>query len=251
MISYADFVTLLLALFVVLFASAQSSDKRRVGAIADSVRHALEQDRFTASVASLWGKTPLDNDKADPTVKKPGSTTPDVKPSSPADPDGLNSTLQELQTSLAQELSSDKLEVRRELRGIVISLAQAAFFPSAEDAIAGPMYPSLEKIAKIIGETQNNVRLEGHTDNVPIRNARFRSNWELSTARGIAVFDFLTQRCGLPEERFAVSGHAHTVPADANDTVGGRAKNRRVDIVLLSRFGRMNEPSPNPAAERH
>lgn len=248
MISYADFVTLLLALFVVLFASAQS-DKGRVGAIAESVRHALEQDRFTTSVASLWSKAPK-KDKADPTEQAPGGAPPEVKPT-PADSDQLSSTLKELQTSLAQELSSDKLEVRRELRGIVISLAQAAFFPSAEDAIAAPMYPSLEKIAKIIGETQNNVRLEGHTDNIPIRNARFRSNWELSTARGIAVFDFLTQRCGLAEERFAVSGHAHTVPADVNDTAEGRAKNRRVDIVLLSRFGRMNEPSRNPAVERH
>jgi chemotaxis protein MotB len=99
----------------------------------------------------------------------------------------------------------------------------------------------------------NPVRLEGHTDAMPIRTLRFRSNWELSTARSIALMEILSNRFGVPHERMSVAGYADTAPIDSNDTPEGRAHNRRVDIVLLNEQGVIGEPlklpgnpSPNP-----
>jgi chemotaxis protein MotB len=249
LISYADFITLLFALFVVLFASAQA-DKGRAGAVAESVRQALEHDRFSAIVASLWGGTANDRGRGNAMLKGPGGTTPEVRPVTNREIGEFTPTLAYLRTALEEELATSKIEVRNELRGLVVSLAQAAFFPTGENSIDPRMYATLDKLAAIIASTPNSVRLEGHTDTVPIHNTRFSSNWELSSARSLAVFEFFTRRSGLPQERFAISGHAHTVPADTNETEAGRARNRRVDIVLLSRFGRLNEPSPRDP-ERH
>ena len=85
-----------------------------------------------------------------------------------------------------------------------------------------------------MNELPNAIQLEGHTDSIPIHNARFKSNWELSCARGIAVLDTLTADFHLPFDRFSVVGRADTVPVDTNDTPRGRARNRRVDVVILN-----------------
>jgi chemotaxis protein MotB len=89
----------------------------------------------------------------------------------------------------------------------------------------------------------NPVRLEGHTDSNPIKTARFRSNWELSAARAIAVMEILNERFDLPPERLSVAGYADTAPVASNDTEAGRARNRRVDIILLNEQASMAEPS--------
>jgi chemotaxis protein MotB len=239
LVSYADFITLLFAFFVVMFASAQA-DKGRASAISQSVRKALEQDRFSSAVAALWGGTTADIGRGNAMLKGPGGTTklPETE---------LTRPLQSLQEQLKDELAAGKVQVKLELRGIVISLAQAAYFPSGEDRIEPAMYGSLERVARIVIDTHNPVRLEGHTDTVPINNHRFRSNWELSAARSVAMMEFFSRRCGIPETRFTLTAHAHTVPADTNDTEAGRARNRRVNIVLLSRYGSMNEPAPTAA----
>jgi chemotaxis protein MotB len=89
-------------------------------------------------------------------------------------------------------------------------------------------------LAELIGSLPNPIQLEGHTDSIPIHNARFKSNWELSCARGIAVLDFLCGDFHLPYERFSVVGRAETVPVDTNETPQGRARNRRVDVVIVN-----------------
>jgi len=88
----------------------------------------------------------------------------------------------------------------------------------------------------------NPVRLEGHTDSVPIHNSRFRSNWELSAARAIAMLEILASRYQIPRARMAVAGYAENAAADTNDTDEGRAHNRRVDVVLLTAEGLRTEP---------
>jgi chemotaxis protein MotB len=202
LISYADFVTLLLALFVVLFASSQP-DKRKVQQVAYSVKQALMQGEGLAS----------------------GGLE-------------LMPEMEYLEKALAPEIESGRIEVHREPRGLVISLRQAAFFPSGGDEIAASGLDSLEKISTTIRDIPNPIRLEGHTDSVPIRkqkdNQRFRNNWELSTARSIAILELFAHRYGIPESRFAAAGYAETQPVDSNDSAEGRAHNRRVDIVILS-----------------
>ena len=98
-------------------------------------------------------------------------------------------------------------------------------------------YPILEKIAELVNSRTNRVRMEGHTDSVPIRTARYPSNWELSSARAIAMLRLLTDRFHVDHMRMSVTGYADTVPVAPNDTPEGRARNRRVDIVLLSEMG--------------
>ena len=87
------------------------------------------------------------------------------------------------------------------------------------------------------------MRLEGHTDSVPINTPRFHSNWELSAARSIALLELLSTRFGVPRDRLSIAGYAETAPVAPNDTEEGRAKNRRVDIVILNEQGILGEPN--------
>ena len=143
------------------------------------------------------------------------------------------------------------MRVSLEARGLVISLQQATFFPSGADAIAPVTYPSLEKVAIAIRQLPNPVRLEGHTDSNPIHTVRFRSNWELSASRAIAVLELLNGRFQVPRERVAIAGYAETAPVASNDDEQGRARNRRVDIVILSGRQTLNEPVPAPNSTPH
>ena len=119
-------------------------------------------------------------------------------------------------------------------RGLVVSMREAAFFASGDDSVSPSSYPVLEKVANVIRDLPNSVRLEGHSDNVPIHTSRFRSNWELSTARAIAMLEIFEKRYKVPRERMAVAGYAETSPADSNESTDGRSHNRRVDLVVLT-----------------
>jgi chemotaxis protein MotB len=124
----------------------------------------------------------------------------------------------------------------------VVSFSQAALFPSGEDVISPKAYEGLRKIAAAIAKIPNPVRLEGHTDSRPIKNSQFFNNWELSAARSIAVLQILTERFDVLPERLSIAGYADTAPRASNDTEEGRARNRRVDIVILNEEGLKAEP---------
>ena len=137
---------------------------------------------------------------------------------------------------MQEEIRTGKIQVRLEPRGLVVSLLQAAFFPSGGDTLDPNSFSSIAKVATVLRDLPNPVRLEGHTDSVPIHTSRFRNNWELSVARSITMLDVLYNRFEIPEERFAVAGYGDTAPIASNDTEEGRARNRRVDIVILNRL---------------
>jgi chemotaxis protein MotB len=124
----------------------------------------------------------------------------------------------------------------------VVTLPQATYFPSGQDTIDPKTYPIIAKLATAVQKLPNQVRLEGHTDSIPIHNAKFRSNWDLSAARSIAMLDLLATRYRVPRERLAIAGYADNVPTRSNQTVEGRAQNRRVDLVIVNRFGLTSEP---------
>ena len=234
LVSYADFITLMFAFFVVMFASSQA-DRAKIKRVAESVTEALENGasrrNTKANPADFAGG--LKNLKLDPTPAKP-------VPGYAAE---LLPSLNYLNAQLHNEIASGKMRVTLEGRGLVISLQQATFFPSGEDTIDPATYPSLEKVATAIRQLPNPVRLEGHTDAMPIHTARFRNNWDLSAARAIAVLDLLANRFEVPLQRLAVAGYAETIPVASNGTEEGRSRNRRVDIVILSRQQLVNEPS--------
>ena len=249
LVSYADFITLMFAFFVVMFASSQT-DRGKAQQVSESVRRALEENQLASAIAGILGGAVGEKGKGNAMLKGPGGTK--TEPTSKeknlfwAD---LVPSLQLLTQELQSEIAAGKLSVKLEPRGLVVSLSEAAFFPTGEDTIDPATYPSIEKIAAAVRKLPNPVRLEGHTDSVPIHNARFRSNWELSAARAIAMLNLLTTRFGVEAGRLAVVGYADTLPVESNDTEEGRARNRRVDVVILNRLGFEVEPAPAaPAA---
>lgn len=240
MVSYADFVTLLFAFFVVMYATARI-DESAPERVSESVRGALREDSLQALLSSIL---------EDPS-KEPGrfGGVPGSKNKRPvvskADAILLEQFLPSmdfLSRELAAEIRQEKVQVRLTRRGLVISLRQAAFFPSGRDVIAPETYGAIGKVAVTIAKLPNHVRLEGHTDSIPIHNGRFPSNWHLSTARAISMLELLTKHFQLPEEKFTVAGYADTIAVDTNETEEGRRKNRRVDIVVLNLYGLKDEP---------
>jgi chemotaxis protein MotB len=244
LVSYADFITLLFAFFVVMFASTQS-DKNKAKDVSDSVRQALEHGQFSAAISTVLGrgkhearKAPLSKDTT-PERENPNTLGPSPPETHPPD---LAKSFDTLQRELDSDLKSGKLQLRLDARGLIISMREKAFFASGDDAIAPGSLPILTKIAAVGQSLPNSVRLEGHTDARPIHTSRFRSNWELSTARSIAMLELLRDRFQIPPSRMAVAGYAENSPADTNDTEEGRAHNRRVDLVLLSAGALTSEP---------
>jgi chemotaxis protein MotB len=243
LVSYADFITLMFAFFVVMFASSQT-DKARAKQVSQSVTEALEEGRVMESVVKVLGGRINNGGR---TINRPPAPK---APSGPKVAVDLQPSMEYLSLELKKEIAAGKLRIHLEPRGLIVSLTQAAFFSSGEDTIDADTYGSIATIAGAIRKLPNPVRLEGHTDSVPIHNSRFRSNWELSSARAIAMLELLKTRCEVPETQLAVAGYADTCPVDSNETEAGRARNRRVDIVILTKSGFGTEPSPAPAPAR-
>jgi len=242
MVSYADFITLMFAFFVVMFATSQT-DKAKAQQVSDSVKQALDKGGVAAAVHEILGGTVDEKGKGNAQMKGPGGSEKAKALPQPIVMAELSPSMQYLNKELQAEIHDGKIEMHLEPRGLVLSLRQATFFPSGEDAIDPQTYPIVEKIAQTIRELPNPVRLEGHTDSVPIHTARFHSNWELSAARSIGMMELLSEHFEIPRQRMAIAGYADTAPLDSNDTLEGRAHNRRVDIVILNQQVVSTEPA--------
>ena len=246
LVSYADFITLLFAFFVVMFASAQT-DKGRAEQIAHAVKQAFEEHHMSALVAAVLGGAVDQTGKGSAQMQGPGGTEKDDGERQVNQPHGpelasLLPSLEILRKELGDEIGGGKIKLNMTSRGLVISFAQTAVFPSGDADVSPDAYAGLSKIAQAIKKIPNPVRLEGHTDSRPINTPRFRSNWDLSAARSIALLDILTDRFGVPRSRLSIAGYADTAPVASNDTVEGRGRNRRVDLVILNERGMQGEP---------
>jgi chemotaxis protein MotB len=229
LVSYADFITLLFALFVVLYA-ASNADREKLSQFARAVENAINN----SGVGHTRAGQPVKGKAQAPLGPKPSGET------------GLDGAYQSLVRSLNPEIVNRQVQVALSKRGLVITLNQASFFRSGEAGYDPSMYPTLGKIAEAVARLRNPIRLEGHTDSLPIHNERFRSNWELSSARSISTLELLVSRFGLPTSRMAVAGYADNSPVSSNDTEEGRARNRRVDIVVLNMEGAREETGKAP-----
>jgi len=236
LVSYADFITLLFAFFVVMFASSQT-DKGRAKQVSEAVTKALQDGHSVnvpPAVARILGGTVDEKGNGNAMMKGPGGSQRTPKEGQPDNVVELLPSLQRLNKQLEDEIQEGKVELRLEPRGLVLSLRESAFFPSGTDRLGPESGPILRKIAEVVAPLPNAIQLEGHTDSVPIHNSRFRSNWELSCARGIALLDAMTDDFGLDRGRFAVVGRADTLPVAPNNTAEGRARNRRVDLIIVA-----------------
>lgn len=217
LVSYADFITLLFAFFVVMYSAAQL-DQRRAGKLATAIQTAFQQyGSLPPEPAEVGGLAPHGDLRANPV----GNSE-----------DEFQFLRGHLQTALATEIAKGDVAVRRTPEGLVISLREVGFFDSGSAEIRTSSLAAFERLAKVLAETPSDIRIEGHTDNVPIHNARFASNWDLSTARATTTVRLLVTDYGFDPRRLAAAGYAEYRPIANNGTAVGRAMNRRVDIVV-------------------
>lgn len=222
LLPYADFVTLLFAVFVMMYAAEKSRDKQRVVAIPAQPSEVAP----AAAVAPAAVPEPV-----------PAQVLP------PPPPDRTTALLTDLQANLGDQGRIGLLTLSADLRGVVIALNDQTLFKAGEAGIQPSAEPALYRIGDVLSRYPNHILLEGHTDSVPIHTDRFRSNWELSTARSIAVMQLLEQHSSMPASRFSIGGSADNSPVTADSSEPGRARNRRVEIIVL------NSPAPVPPGE--
>ncbi len=137
------------------------------------------------------------------------------------------------QEALKEEIKEGLIDVETQFDRIVIRIREKGSFQSGDANLNREFLPILDKIRFVLSKTDGRIVVAGHTDNIPINTARYRSNWELSTSRATSVVHQLLADNEMPPERFVLEGHAETQPLMTNDTAENRARNRRVEIIVL------------------
>jgi chemotaxis protein MotB len=138
-----------------------------------------------------------------------------------------------LERDLAEAIGAGRVELIDDVRGLVVSMPDDAAFPIGSADATADARRLIGRVGETLRSVPNRIRIEGHTDDVPIRTARYASNWELSTARASAVVGFLITEAGIDPRRLSAAGYGEFHPLNPNDTGPRRARNRRVDVVIL------------------
>ncbi len=253
LVSYADFITLLFAFFVVLYSASKADTKKQV--------------QFAVAIDSAFRTLGLfaGDKKPGPANKAAGATGADqvaglhivleeellIPPHVRQDFDKIQRNLEGL---LSAQIAEHTVSVHIGRDGLVISLREAGFYDSGSAIPHQSTIPILAEIASALRETPYDLRIEGHTDNVPIHTGQFESNWELSAARATRLARIFIVDHGYTPERLSAAGYAEFHPVASNSSVEGRGQNRRVDIIVLPRVSlpaplTITVPPP-PAAAR-
>ncbi len=228
LITYADMITLLLALFVVFFAMA-NQDLQKFEALAKSLRQGF-------AGPSLGATIPFDEGGAQQPIEGGGLTrltTPIQIFNFPRFERQLQEQLKRILKEKGLKVKGAEIKFYVNERGVVIDIHPAELlFDTGKADLKPELLPILEEIAKVLKDLPNPIAIEGHTDPRPINTVKFPSNWELSAARAAAVLRFFEEK-GVPRWRMRIAGYADTRPIASNDTTEGMARNRRVQIVIL------------------
>jgi chemotaxis protein MotB len=234
LVSYADFITLLFAFFVVLYAFARSDHKKQVE-VSASIDSAFKSLGFFPQVARRAGKRAPNPSGVEPAVI-PMNIVMGEEVLQPARvKDDLESMRRELSQKLSNQVGHHTVSIAMGREGLVISLREAGFFDSGSATPRAGTRTTLQPIADALGRTPYDVRVEGDTDNVPMHTEQFDSNWELSAARATRVARLLLEMNAVSPDRLSAAGYAEFHPVASNATEQGRAENRRVDLVILPR----------------
>ncbi len=237
LVSYADFITLLFAFFVVLYASSRA-DQRKQSQIAHSIEDAFQTlGLFPAGTASQQHNGALS--EAQESVAPVNVILGDDLSASPAVQRDLKQLQAKLTGLLSNQIAQHVVALHLGRDGLTISLREAGFYDSGSAEPHPQSKGTLDAIVKTLAATPYDLRIEGHTDNVPIHTAQFASNWELSTARATELAKSLIVDHQLAPGRLSASGFAEYHPVADNDTAEGRGQNRRVDIIVLPRISVM------------
>jgi chemotaxis protein MotB len=186
LVSYADFITLLFAFFVVMYSAAQL-DKRRAGKLATAIQTAFDQ--LPPKPTDVGGLS--------------AEGVPLNLPIGNTEPNDFRVLRAKIEEALAGEITSGEVAVRSKDGNLIISLREIGFFDTGSDEIKASSAGAFARLAAILRPSESDIRVEGHTDNVPIHNARFSSNWDLSTARATSTIRLLIRQYGFSPERLA------------------------------------------------
>lgn len=197
LITYADLITLLLAFFIMMYAVSKENEEK----YASVSRH--------LRAIFISGSGILDEGEI------------------------LKSELVKEINELKESSGLEGISVLSDERGIVVRILDRTFFDEGKAELKENAKRTIDKIAPILKKISNHIRIEGHTDNVPISNKEFKSNWELSTRRATEVVRYFIEKAQIPPERFSASGYAEFRPIADNQTPEGRALNRRIEIIIL------------------
>ncbi|MDT8719502.1 flagellar motor protein MotB [Clostridium sp. 19966] len=240
LLPYSDFMTLLTIFFIVMYALS-TVDSAKFKALSESLKGALGKGSTVISISDTGpGST---NNKGN--ITNTTNTTKTVKSdaekaaeAAAAAEKAEQDKLQELKKQVDKYMADNGLQpvVSTEIneRGLVISLRDSAFFDSGQDAVKTAYENQIITIAKILNQMGNNMRVEGYTDNVPISNNKFKSNWQLSAARATNVVELVINKAGVDANKISGGFYGETRPVADNNSEDGKAKNRRIDIVVLS-----------------
>lgn len=263
LVSYADFITLLFAFFVVMYSVSQvNQGKYRV--LSDTMSQAFNarnlnpalQDKLTPTGAIVApvsvGPVPLeDTEKATPPAEDAKKSEAAVQSSSVAKGDGgageANDELKKMSSQVTEkftQLINDKLiKVSSNALWLQIELKDSILFSSGGVEPSPQAQAIFTEIAEILQNYSNPIQIEGFTDNVPINSSRFPTNWELSSTRATEIVKFLITK-GVAPERLAAVGYGEFQPVADNDTEAGRAQNRRVAVMVAKR--KLERPKARP-----
>ena len=224
LVSYADFITLLFAFFVVMYAiSTLNEGKYRV--ISEALTVAFRHERVAAPPSRLAPVNPV--------------TLPVVRP--PANPGAIQRQQQEqklrgLATRIVEAMhplvQGGQVQLRETARGLAVEINASVLFAPAQAVVQPEAIAALQAVVGVLGEVDNSIEVEGHTDKLPISTPQYPSNWELAGARASAVIRLFIAT-GLPPERLIAVSYADNRPVEPGDTPGALASNRRVTLLIL------------------
>jgi len=242
LVSYADFITLLFAFFVVLYSSAEV-DNKKIAQVSAAIEGGFQElGAFTGNTGGpLQQAGPPGSDKP---AQPPRNVQHDLGGNGLPD---VNLLRRQLEEALGEEIKKHEIEMRVTPEGLVVSLREVGFFNTGDATLLTGGQNTLTRIATVLNAKGFHIRVEGHTDNVPMHNSRYRSNWELSTARATEVVSLLIEKYNFDPRQISAAGYAEYRPIASNDSEEGRKSNRRVDVVVVARSNR-GDSAPGPAS---
>lgn len=219
--TYADTITLVLTFFILLY-SFSSVDANKFKGIANALQSVLQGNS---------GDAIFDYNMSNGNVPMVGDSEPM--------PNSSGGVQEDLYNKLKEIIEKNNLqatvEIKKDTKGVNIELRDNVLFDSGKADIKDGSKPILDKISAIISSVPYNIEIEGHTDNIPISNFKYESNWELSTSRAVNVVKYFIETKGLNPIRFTAAGYGEYKPLAPNDTDEHRAHNRRVNIIILAK----------------
>lgn len=225
LLTYSDLITLLMIFFVIMY-SMSNVDSQKYDSLATSLNNSLSPSFSIVnggSTNSIGSITPVTNGNSDILSN---SSSQSLSPTQEIE--------QELKNYLESHDLTSQVTLHIEPQGLILSLNENIFFESGKAEIQPRYKKNLLEISAILSTFNNNVSIEGHTDNIPIHNNQFRSNWELAAIRATNVVHLLIDEEHMNPSKLSATSYGEHHPIASNDTDEGRAKNRRIDIVLLS-----------------